>query len=359
MQGTPGFSGADLANLVNVAALKAARDKEAAVSQAALEYAKDRILMGVERKSAYITEESRRLTAYHEGGHALVAVLTKGASPVHKATIMPRGNALGMVMQLPDKDDKSMTRRQLLAMLDVCMGGRVAEEMIFGPENVTTGASQDLTSATKIAHAMVTEYGFSERVGPQRLTVRPFLRRRSCMRGGASRMRPPLCVLHSLQGCACAHSVQRCSTRAARCLLEPARLWRRRFRRWSSRHIRAPRRSSRPTKTSCTSSQLRFASARLCPANKYRSCLGCPGLPRDLRQPGLDRRLLGLRRREKCEHDQCGKCSMAARLQCDRSRLGAELDRSVFANVIFCTTYPMQPSGAFSHCSTSAKSIHP
>ena len=172
VQGTPGFSGADLANLVNVAAIKAARDKQSAVNQHSLEYAKDRILMGVERKSAFITEESRKLTAYHEGGHTLVAMLTKGASPVHKATIMPRGNALGMVMQLPDKDDKSMTRKQLLAMLDVCMGGRVAEELIFGGDNVTTGASQDLTSATQIARAMVTEYGFSDRVGPQRLTVR-------------------------------------------------------------------------------------------------------------------------------------------------------------------------------------------
>eukprot|EP00892_Ulva_mutabilis_P009694 jgi/Ulvmu1/7097/UM033_0158.1 len=168
-RGTPGFSGADLANLVNVAALKAARDKAPGVTQAAIEYAKDRIMMGAERKSAFITEESRKLTAYHEGGHALVAMLTKGASPVHKATIMPRGNALGMVMQLPDKDDKSMTRRQLLAMLDVCMGGRVAEEIIFGGDDVTTGASQDLTSATRIARAMVTEYGFSDRIGPQHL----------------------------------------------------------------------------------------------------------------------------------------------------------------------------------------------
>jgi ATP-dependent Zn protease len=158
---------------VNVAALKAARDKASVVSQVDVEYAKDRIMMGAERKSAFITPENRNLTAYHEGGHALVAMLTQGALPVHKATIMPRGQALGMVMQLPDKDDKSMTRRQLNAMLDVCMGGRVAEEMIFGGDDVTTGASQDLSSATRIAHAMVTQYGFSERVGLQMLSVRP------------------------------------------------------------------------------------------------------------------------------------------------------------------------------------------
>jgi ATP-dependent metalloprotease len=173
LQGTPGFSGADLANLVNIAAIKAARDKAIAVTQSAVEYAKDRIMMGAERKSAFITDESRTLTAYHEGGHALVAMLTSGASPVHKATIMPRGAALGMVMQLPDKDSTSVTRRQLMAMLDVCMGGRVAEELIFGGDDVTTGASQDLSSASSIARAMVTEYGFSDRVGPQKLVVRP------------------------------------------------------------------------------------------------------------------------------------------------------------------------------------------
>jgi ATP-dependent metalloprotease len=172
LQGTPGFSGAQLANLVNVAALKAARDKATKVSQADVEYAKDRIMMGAERKGAFITEENKKLTAYHEGGHALVAMLTRGAMPVHKATIMPRGQTLGMVMQLPDKDDKSMTRRQLNAMLDVCMGGRVAEELIFGGDDVTTGASQDLSSASGIARAMVTQYGFSDRVGPQKLSVR-------------------------------------------------------------------------------------------------------------------------------------------------------------------------------------------
>ena len=164
-RGTPGFSGADLANLINIAALKAALDGVASVGAKHLDFAKDRILMGAARTSAIITPENRKLTAYHEGGHALVALRTKGARPVHKATIVPRGQALGMVMQLPEKDELQMTRRQLLAMLDVTMGGRVAEELIFGSEEITTGASSDLQQASRLAREMVTRYGMSEKVG--------------------------------------------------------------------------------------------------------------------------------------------------------------------------------------------------
>ena len=164
-RGTPGFSGADLANLVNVAAIKASQDNKDEVSMADLEFAKDRIMMGAERKSAVITEESRRLTAYHEGGHAIVACYTEGALPVHKATVVPRGMALGMVMQLPDNDETSWSRKQMLAKMDVCMGGRVAEEVIFGLDKVTSGASSDFEQATSIAMNMVERWGMSEKLG--------------------------------------------------------------------------------------------------------------------------------------------------------------------------------------------------
>ncbi|EKX38208.1 hypothetical protein GUITHDRAFT_144422 [Guillardia theta CCMP2712] len=164
-RGTPGFSGADLANLVNIAAIKASNDNKKAVDMRDLEFAKDRIMMGVERKSAVITEESRKLTAYHESGHAIVASFTDGALPVHKATVVPRGSALGMVMQLPDGDETSWSRRQMLAKMDVCMGGRVAEELIYGTDNVTSGASSDFEQATSIATNMVERWGMSDKVG--------------------------------------------------------------------------------------------------------------------------------------------------------------------------------------------------
>ena len=165
-RGTTGFSGADLYNLVNTAAVQAAMENLNEITGPTLEFAKDKILMGAERKSAVISEENRKLTAYHESGHAIVALLTRGAYPVHKATIMPRGNALGMVMQLPDKDETSQSKQQMLARLDVCMGGRVAEELIFGSDMVTTGARGDLRSATSLARHMVMHCGMSDEVGP-------------------------------------------------------------------------------------------------------------------------------------------------------------------------------------------------
>jgi ATP-dependent metalloprotease len=164
-RGTPGFTGADLYNLVNHAALKAAADNLAAISMSCFEYAKDKIMMGAERRTAVISPESMKCTAFHEAGHALVALKTDGADPIHKATIMPRGRSLGMVMQLPDGDQVSMSRKQMLARMDVCMGGRVAEELVFGVDNVTSGASSDIQQATRLARAMVMKFGLSDKVG--------------------------------------------------------------------------------------------------------------------------------------------------------------------------------------------------
>jgi len=165
-RGTVGFSGADLYNLVNTAACTAAKDGKDTVDASTIDFSKDKIIMGTERKSMLISEESRKLTAYHESGHAIVALFTEGALPVHKATIMPRGSALGMVTQIPDKDETSVSKEQLLAKLDVCMGGRVAEEIIFGDKKVTTGARSDLQQATNLARHMVAECGMSSSVGP-------------------------------------------------------------------------------------------------------------------------------------------------------------------------------------------------
>ncbi|KAA3464661.1 ATP-dependent zinc metalloprotease FTSH 11, chloroplastic/mitochondrial-like [Gossypium australe] len=172
-RGTPGFNGADLANLVNIAAIKAAVEGADKLTAAQLEYAKDRILMGTERKTMFLTEESKKLTAYHESGHAIVAFNTEGAHPIHKATIMPRGSALGMVTQLPSSDETSTSKKQLLARLDVCMGGRVAEELIFGQDHITTGASSDLHTATELAQYMVSNCGMSDTIGPVHIKERP------------------------------------------------------------------------------------------------------------------------------------------------------------------------------------------
>eukprot|EP00541_Cyclophora_tenuis_P000596 CAMPEP_0116575318 /NCGR_PEP_ID=MMETSP0397-20121206/19890_1 /TAXON_ID=216820 /ORGANISM="Cyclophora tenuis, Strain ECT3854" /LENGTH=539 /DNA_ID=CAMNT_0004104195 /DNA_START=1 /DNA_END=1619 /DNA_ORIENTATION=+ len=164
-RGTVGFSGADLFNLMNQAALKASVEGLNSITMSVLEYAKDKIMMGAERRTAVITAKTARCTAFHEAGHALVAVLTDGANPIHKATIMPRGQALGMVTMLPEGDQTSQSFKEMMASMDVAMGGRVAEELIFGSENVTSGAMSDISYATKIARAVVTKYGFSNEIG--------------------------------------------------------------------------------------------------------------------------------------------------------------------------------------------------
>ena len=164
-RGTPGFSGADLANLVNESALMAARKNRRMVTQRDFEDAKDKVMMGAERKSMVMTEEEKRMTAYHEGGHAIVALNVPSTDPVHKATIIPRGRALGMVMQLPERDKLSMSFEQMTSRLAILFGGRVSEEIIFGKDKVTSGASSDISQATKLARAMVTKWGYSDELG--------------------------------------------------------------------------------------------------------------------------------------------------------------------------------------------------
>jgi cell division protease FtsH len=167
-KGTPGFAGADLANLVNEAALWAARQNKANVSQEDFEFAKDKVLMGPERRSMLIPEKEKRVTAYHEAGHALVAELTPGVDPVHKVTIIPRGQALGLTQLLPADDRHSANKTQLLGQIAMMLGGRAAEQLTF--DQFTTGASNDIKRATELARRMVMQWGMSDTVGPVALS---------------------------------------------------------------------------------------------------------------------------------------------------------------------------------------------
>ena len=169
-RGTPGFSGADLANLVNEAALLAARAGKRVVTMADFEAAKDKVMMGTERRSMVMTDEEKKLTAYHEAGHALVGLNVPKHDPLHKVTIIPRGRALGVTMSLPERDRYSWSKLELESRLAVMFGGRIAEEIVFGEENVTTGAGNDIQQATNMARRMVTEFGFSDKLGPLRYT---------------------------------------------------------------------------------------------------------------------------------------------------------------------------------------------
>jgi cell division protease FtsH len=165
-RGTPGFSGADLANLVNEAALFAARAGEEQVTMAMFEKAKDKIMMGSERRSVVMSDDEKKLTAYHEAGHAIVGRLVPDHDPVHKVSIVPRGRALGVTLFLPERDRYSMSKRHLESQISSLFGGRLAEEMIFGPDAITTGASNDIERATAIARSMVTRFGLSDGLGP-------------------------------------------------------------------------------------------------------------------------------------------------------------------------------------------------
>ncbi len=170
-RGTPGFSGADLANLVNEAALLSARRNKRVVTMAAFEESRDRVMMGAERRSMVMTEDEKQLTAYHEAGHALVSHFVPGNDPLHKVTIIPRGRALGVTMNLPERDRLTYKKTEIEARLAMSYGGRVAEQLVFGEENVTTGGGTDIQQATAWARSMVTEYGMSDKLGPLRYTA--------------------------------------------------------------------------------------------------------------------------------------------------------------------------------------------
>jgi len=167
-RGTPGFSGADLANIVNEGALLAARRNKRLVTMAEFEDAKDKVMMGAERRSMVMSEDEKKLTAYHEAGHAIVALHVPKHDPLHKVTIIPRGRALGLTMSLPERDALSQSKIELESKIAMAFGGRIAEKLIFGEDNVTTGASSDIRMATGLARAMVTEFGFSEKLGALR-----------------------------------------------------------------------------------------------------------------------------------------------------------------------------------------------
>ena len=165
-RGTPGFSGADLANLVNEAALMAARNGKQTVSMKELDMAKDKIMMGAERRSMVMTESEKKLTAYHEAGHTIVGRLVPEHDPVYKVTIIPRGRALGVTMHLPEQDRYSYSKQRLKSQIASLFGGRIAEELIFGKDAITTGASNDIEKATELARNMVTKWGLSDKMGP-------------------------------------------------------------------------------------------------------------------------------------------------------------------------------------------------
>jgi cell division protease FtsH len=165
-KGTPGLSGAELSNIVNEAALLAARRNKAAVDMDDLDDAKDKVMLGLERRSMVLSEEERKLTAYHEAGHVLVSLHVPGADPIHKVTIVPRGRSLGITHWLPEEDRHNYTKQFILSHLATAYGGRVAEELVFGPEKVTTGAAMDIHQATDMARRMVTQFGMSDVVGP-------------------------------------------------------------------------------------------------------------------------------------------------------------------------------------------------